>query len=594
MTAATTLPELLAEQAAARPNAVALRQKRLGLWRSVTWDEYAATVDALALGLDAAGVLAGDRVAVFADNEPRWLYADLAIQRLGATTVAVYPALPPGDVAAVLGLASVSVAFCSDQEQVDNLLETGTLGGVRQLIVFEVKGLHIADYAQLPIEAFADLLERGRGIAAARPDRLREIAAGSAAAAAAASVSVTSGTSGSPKLALLGQAGQVELARVAARELGFSDHDRGYALLPLANATSRLFDAYVPLVAGSSLAFPESHETVPQDMVEAQPTVVVASPRLLERTRGEVELRAARAGWLKRRVARWGLKQLGVGAAAPGGGPAAALADLLIGRFVRTKAGLGHLRLALIGGAPLSGGLVDWFRAIRVPVREVYGQTEAGGPVTVQRSSTDAGTAGRPLGEGIELRLDGEELLVRSPGLLQGSLGGAPEAVEGWLRTGDLARIDAEGRLVPLGRASDVLVSSTGARLLPADAESALKSSPYVASAMVVADGRPFVTALLELNGDAIAEWARGAGVAVTTYASFATNDQVVALIEQEVVAANASLPDEQRVRRFRILPRPLADELTPTGKVRRDVLAEKYSPLLDEMYAENPERVSS
>ncbi len=584
---ATTLLELLEAQAAFRPAATALRLKRLGLWRSITWAEYAEAVAAVALALDADGVRAGDRVAVFADNEPRWLYADLAIQRLGAATVAVYPALPPTEAAGAVRATGAAVVFCSDQEQVDKLMEASAdLGGARRLVVFDLKGLHTDEYAGLAIEAFDDLLARGREIAVGQPARLRELPL--PAASAAASVSLTSGTSGPARLVILGQSGQVELARSAAQELGFSDRDRGYALLPLANATSRLLDAYVPLVAGSSLAFPESHETVPQDMAEARPTVVVASPRLLERTRGEVELRTARAGWLKRRVARWGLARLGVGGAAPAGGVVAGFADLLVGRFVRTKAGVGCLRLALIGGAPLSSGLVGWFRALRVPVREVYGQTEVGGPVSVQRSSADAGTAGRPLG-GVELRLDGDELLVRSPGLLQGSVGEGPEAVDGWLRTGDLARIDADGRLVPLGRVTDVLVTATGDRLLPADPESALKSSPYIASSMVVAAGRPYVSAVIELDAEAVSQWARQAGVAVTTYGSLATNPQVVELIEREVATANAGLPEAHRIRRFRILPRPLADELTPTGKVRRGVVEAAYRDLIDELYAGAP-----
>lgn len=574
MSEATTIPGLLAAQAAARPTAVAFRLKRLGLWRDVTWSEYAETVGALARGLEAIGVAAGHRVAVIADNEPRWLYADLAIQSLGATTVAVYPALGVTETAAALRDASVRVAVCGDQEQVDKLMEAGDLAGVEQLLVFELKGLHTPEYAGVPMQSFADVVERGRGTGSGLTVRAAETGV--------ATVSLTSGTSGPTRLVELGQAGQVHLARLAARELGFTERDRGYALLPLANATSRTLDAYVPLVVGSSLAFPESHETVPLDMVEACPTVVVASPRLLERTRGEIELRSARAGWLKRRIAQWGLHALGTATGEPRTGIAGALADLLVGRFVRGKAGLGNVRLAVIGGSPLSDSLAAWFRALRVPVREVYGQTEAGGLVTAQRSAADAGTAGWPLGDDIELRLDGEDLLVRSPGL---ALSGA-QVDDGWLRTGDLARLDGDGRLVPLGRVTDLLETAAGDRLLPADAENALRASPYVASAMIVAAGRSEVTALLELEMETLSDWARRSGVPVTTYASLASNDEVLKLVEKEVAAANATLPPELAVRRFRILPRPLASELTPTGKIRRDVVQATHRELIEEMYA--------
>jgi long-chain acyl-CoA synthetase len=329
-------------------------------------------------------------------------------------------------------------------------------------------------------------------------------------------------------------------------------------------------------------------------MAEIAPTVIVASPRLLERIRGEVELRMQRAGWLKRTVYRWATRRLALDAESrlaggSRGAPGAWLGDLVVGRFVREKAGLGRLRYGGIGGAFVAADLLSWFWALRVPVWEQYGQTETGGIVAGQRGIGDLGTAGAPLSRDIEVRAVDGELLVRSPGLLVGTLAGAAPREDGWFRTGDLARVDEQGRIVPAGRKTDLLVTARGDVVSPAEIESALKASPYIAGVVVIAAGRPCVAALVELSLEAVVEWARQAGVPVSTYSALATNDQVIRLIDEEVRSANDRLPSELGVRAFRILPQPLDTELTPTGKIRRAVVEAMHAAVIDEMYAERP-----
>jgi long-chain acyl-CoA synthetase len=347
-------------------------------------------------------------------------------------------------------------------------------------------------------------------------------------------------------------------------------------------------------VAGSKLGFSESLETVPTDLVEAAPTVIVATPRLLERVRGEIELRMSHAGRIKRGTYRWAMRRLTAAADARvqgrrGSGVGAWLGRWLIAGFVKRQSGLGRVRYAGIGGSFVAPDSLRWFWALGVPMREQYGQAETGGIVTTQQSERDLGTAGPPLDPSIELRLDGEELLVRSPGLAVGTLDGTPVGRDdGWFDTGDLARLDAEGRLVPVGRRAHVLTTASRHAISPAEIESALKASPYVRSALVVAAERPFVGALVELHEEAAGDWARRRGISVSTYAALATNEQVNELVADEVRAASDPLPPEHRVLGFRILTEPLRDELTPTGKIRRDLVERRYAELIDEIYAEH------
>jgi long-chain acyl-CoA synthetase len=457
--------------------------------------------------------------------------------------------------------------------------------------VFDLKGLHTPEYKDVPIQSFDALIQSGRILADQHPSRFAEFVAVRREEDIAV-VLLSSGTTGPPRGALLSQGGETSLARLTATTIGLAARDRGYSLLPLAHATARLFDAYAPLVVGSSIAFAEGHDTVARDMVELAPSVIVATPRLLERVKGEVELRMQRAGWLKRTVYRWATRKLAAATTARLAGQRtgslqARLGDLLVGRFIRDKAGLGRLRYAGIGGAVVSGDLLQWFWAVGVPVRQQYGLTEAGGLISTQRGLEDAGTAGTSLSTDVEVRIDDGELFVRSPGLLVGTLDGGAELEDGWLHTGDLASLDEEGRVIPAGRRAEILVTAGGDEISAPEIESVLKASPYVASAMVVGAGRPAVAAVIELNWDAVADWARSAGVPVTTYAAFAENELVLGLIGRVVGEANTQLAATQNVTAFQILPRPLDEELTPTGKIKRAVVEARHAALIAAMYAD-------
>lgn len=574
---ARSLPALLEEQAERRPKMVALRQKHLGIWRELTWGDYAQAVREVALGLDDLGVRAGDHVAVFADNDPRWLFADLGIQAVGAASLGVYAGLDPEDVGACLAGSACRVVICGDQEQVDALLDA-RVEGVEHIVVFDMKGLHTAEYEGVPLETFEALQGRGREHVRGS-SRFAELLAERDPEEVAV-VALTSGTTASPHPALLSHGGELAMARLVAAQLGLRPRDRSFALLPLAHATARLYDAYAPLVVGSSLHFAEAPDTTAADLAEIEPTILLATPRLLERVKGDVELRMARAGRFKRAVYGAAIRTM----TGSGGGAGGWFGRLLVGRSIVAKAGLRKLRYGAISGSFAAPELIGWFWSLGVPMREQYGQVETGGVVSSQRGRQDAGTAGPPIDPAITVRLDDDgELLVRSPGLL---VGGDVAALEdGWYRTGDLARVDGQGRIVPLGRRGNVQHTAAGVAVSPAEIESRLKVSVYVSSAMIVAEGRPYVTALLEIDAESVADWARREGIPVTTYSALVANERVRGLVGVQVEAANAALDGDRRVRDFRLLPAPLDRELTPTGKIKRAVVESEHRDLIASMY---------
>lgn len=595
----TCLAALVEEQAARRSRGVAIRQKRLGVWHELTWADYAAGVAEVALGLDAAGVGAGKRVAVYADNSPSWLYADLGIQALGAWSVGIYPGIDLAHLVACLRLSEVETIVCGDQEQVDALLAVADQleHSFERLVVLDTKGLHTPEYADLPLETMDDLRVRGREHSGGS-ERYAELLAARRPGDVAA-VAFTSGTTGPPRGALHSHESQLAMARVVAAHVGLRTRDRSFSLLPLAHAAARLFDVHAPLVAGSTVHFAETHDTMQSDLVEIEPTVLLGTPRLLERIKGDADLRIERTGWFKRSAYRAALRSMTRATRATlegrrGPGLGAALGRALVGRFVVGQAGLASLRYGGITGSFVAPELLTWFWALGLPIREQYGQVETGGVVSTQRGTTDAGTAGAPLDPVIEVTVSDGELLVRSPGLLVGALGDdAPSLEDGWYRTGDLGRLD-EGRIVPIGRRAHVLRSAVGDEISPAEIESRLKASPYIASAMAVAADRPHVGAVIELQQESVAEWARRQGVPVTTYASLVASDAVVGLVGEAVAEANRALPEESRIRAFRLLPRPLERELTPTGKLRRSVVEAEHAELIEEMYAASGETVAT
>jgi long-chain acyl-CoA synthetase len=583
-----TLPRLLAQHAAHQPRAVALQEKRYGIWQPVTWAQYAQRVHDFAYGLAELGVQRGDVVAVLGDNRPEWLITELAAQCLGASVVGVYPTSIGDEVRHVLDTAEVGVAVAEDQEQVDKLVRLkDALPKLTTIVYYDPRGL--TGYPQPYLAKFGDVEAAGSQARARDPQRLaNEIANGDPADTAV--VCTTSGTTARPKLAELSHANLLAMAEHLTEIDPIGPGYRYVSFLPLAWIGEQMLAVACGLRAAMTLSFPEDAATQRADLREIGPDVLFSPPRIWESMLSEVQVRIDEAGWLKRRVFAWAYR-VGDRAAARAGrrsGAARWAADQVGLRPVRDQLGLARVRRCYTGGAPLSPDVFRFFHAIGVNLKQIYGQTEICGIAVAHRDgAVRFHTVGVPI-PGTELRIaDDGEILLRSASVFRRYLHD-PDATarakttDGWLHTGDAGYLD-DGELVVIDRQADVLALPDGSRFSSAFIENRLKFSPYVEEA-VSFHGGAGITAMVCIDPRVVGAWAERARVGYTTYTDLAGKPEVAQLLAEEVARANADLPEPIRVRRFVLLHKQLDpddDEITRTRKVRRGVVGGRYAAII-------------
>ncbi|MFP2903937.1 AMP-dependent synthetase/ligase [Pyxidicoccus sp. 3LFB2] len=599
-----SLPGQLWKHAEERPTAVAIREKRLGIWRELSFREYLERVGHVARMLWELGVRAGDSVAIISDNRPEWLFGDLGTQVLGARTVGIYQTNPPADVAYILNDARCKVVICEDQEQYDKVATVAAeTPSVQHVIVIEPRGLRGVQDARL--RTWEQFMEKGRALSEREPSWLREQLA-QRDPDDAAMVIYTSGTTGSPKGALVSSRNMLQGSATFVQQLGLSPEDSVVSYLPLCHVAEKLFSLLLPLVVGGKVHFGEALETVQTDVAEVSPTVFLGVPRIWEKMHASVTVKMRDASWLKRTLFNTFTKLGGqirererTGQRRWWDGLAWFVGDLLIYRPLQERLGLRRCRFPISGAAPISPELLAWFDSVGVRIYEGYGQTESAGTSHLNiPGATRLGTVGRPV-PGVECRLEEDgEVLVRGSNVFLGYLN-RPDATaevrrdDGWLHTGDIGEIDADGYLRITGRKREILITSGGKNLSPERIQNALKNSPYIKEAVAIGDRRAFVTALIQIDPDTVADWALRRKIAFTSYTDLTTQPEVKKLIEEEVARANEGLARVEQVRAFRLLAREMtqdAGEVTASLKVRRKAVLELHSHLVEEMYARTRE----
>lgn len=602
-----TLPGLVYKQSCQRPRGIALRKKDFGIWQATTWEGYYQAMRSVGLALHAMKIRAGDRVGIIAENEPAWLFTDLGAQGIGALSVAAYPTQVASEVTYIMAHSDCRVIFCGDQEQVDKVRDNKeSLPAMEKIVVFDMKG--VVEYHDPLIVSFAEFVQAGEQLHEAEPtlflDLLTTINPENV-----AFVGYTSGTTGRPKGALLRHRDQVAMATAMVEWTGLGPNDRDLCHFPLCHPAVRVVDAYTALVSGNSVNFPESTETVNTDIVELAPTFILGTPRVYEVMKGDVEIRVNRAAWIKRVAYRWAqgvlervLERKLAGKTRVYDPVLRFLAHWLVGRWVLNQLGLSNIRYASCGGASVSPELLKFFWSFGVHIFETYGQSETSGVAFSQKGLDDLGTAGWIM-PCLEARITDEgELQLRGDGIFAGYLND-PEKTsqailpDGWYRTGDVARYDDHGRLVITDRQTHVISTDSTSELSPSEIENKLRLSPYISDAMVIGEARPFLTALVQIEYETVAEWAQRRNFAFTTFRSLAENQQVIELIADEVRKTNVFLPPEKHVNNHRLLLRELdpdEDEVTPTRKIKRDVVARRFADMIEDMYRDDASMASS
>jgi len=589
-----TYPKLLAWNAARHGGAVALREKRLGLWREITWSDYQRRVRTLAYGLHAIGIGRGDVVALIGDNRPDWIMGEIAIHAVGGLSLGLYRDALDTEAAYLITYAGVKAVLAEDEEQVDKLLNLGAeIPTVQHIVYADPRGMRKYDDPRLMT---ASELERRAAEREAAEPAFYENAVAQGSGADTAILCTTSGTTAHPKLAMLRAGAMLKHCRAYLKVDPKGPDDEYVSVLPLPWIMEQIYAVAEPLICRMRVNFAEELETAMHDMREIGPTFILLAPRLWEKIAAEVRARMMDASAPKRLMFDLGMR---IGMAALDRGKHSILAELLLFRALKDRLGFSRLRSAATGGAALGPDTFRFFLAMGIPLRQLYGQTELAGAYTIHRpGDVDFDTVGVGFDETIEIHVAEPdpngvgEIVTRHPNMF-GGYWNAPEAsaaelADGWMHTGDAGYFKPDGQLVVIDRIRDIATTASGARFSPQYIENKLKFSPFVAEAVVLGNNRPFLAALICIRFDILAKWAEKHRIAFTTYTDLAAKPEIYRLVRREIEAINRTLPEAQRVRRFLLLYKELdADdgELTRTRKVRRGVIGEKYGDLIDAIY---------
>ena len=595
---APTLPAMLARQVAERGDRLAIRYKKHGIWHRVTWREYGAAVHTVAAALLAGGLRSQENVAVIGDNRPEWLYCHLGIQTAGGVTVGVYPTSAPEQIRYLLNHAEARLIFVENEEQLDKVLTIVGETRIERVVVWDAKGLW--GFADERVTFFEDFLKQGLAFAERHPAAVDE-RRDSVAASDTAMIIYTSGTTGPPKGAMLSHHSIMWGTAAGALVNPLSPDDEVISYLPFAHVYENLISVFGAIANGYVVNFVESLDTLFQNLREVSPTYFGSVPRIWEKLASTVELRMGNSTWVKRAAYRAAVSigRRWVRARFGGDGTPTSLA--LVYRLaywavllpLKRRLGFDRIRLAVCGAAPASPELFEFYWALGIPLIEGYGMTESTGVISTQRvAHPRLGTVGEPW-PGIEVRLaeDGE-ILTRGPHVFKGYFKD-PELTaqtvdrDGWLHTGDVGAWDG-GHLRILDRKKDIIITAGGKNITPAYIENKLKFSPYIQDAVVVGDGRRYLTALILIDEDNVTTFAQDHRIPFTTFQDLTQNAEVVRLIAGEVDRVNRTLSQAETIKKFALLPRRFYEEegdVTPTKKVKRRALETRYADLIASLY---------
>ena len=601
-----TFPRCLLEQAQRNGEKPAIREKYLGIWQTWTWREVSEEVRALACGLAATGIKRGDKLALIGDNRPRLYWSMSAAQCLGAIPVPMYQDSVADELQFVVEHAEVRFAVAENQEQVDKLLEIKDRCPKLEFIVYcDPRGMR--DYSQDFLIDFGTLQQSGRDLDATNAAFFTdEIDKGKSSDIAC--ILYTSGTTGNPKGVVLSYESLIKTATNAAEWDKLTSDGDVLAYLPMAWVGDNLFSYSESYIAGFCVNCPESTETVLTDMREIGPSYFFAPPRIFENLLTTVMIRMEDAGALKRRMfhyfmavaKRIGTRILDGESVSVGDRLLYTLGRLLVYGPLKDTLGFTRIRMAYTAGESISPELFDFYRSLGINLKQLYGQTEASVLVTIQPDGeVRSDSVGVPAPD-VEIEIsDGGEVLYCSPGVFLEYYKN-PEATEeaktadGWVHTGDAGYFDKEGYLRIIDRAVDVGKLNNGSMYAPKYLENKLKFFPQIKEAVTFGDQQDFVSAFINIDLEAISNWAEKNDVTYASYHELAANDQVSSLIQDCVASVNQELANEDQfktsqIQRFVVLHKELDPddgELTRTRKVRRKFVAEKYSALVDALYS--------
>jgi len=590
MPADTIVGRLLA-QAGRRPHHPAYFYKRDGRWCPVTYGAYSDQVCTAARALLALGMEAGDTVCILGFNRPEWAIFDLASMAIGGAAAGIYTTSSAEEVGYIIGHAGARVVLVEDVDQWQKVASCAADLPQLERVVMMADAPSVDDQRVLSwsdFEALAETIDVARvheRIAAIEPDDL-------------AALIYTSGTTGPPKGVMLSHHNLTWTASLAGDLVRLDEYDCTLSYLPLSHIAEQIFTLHGSVTYGYMVYYAESLEAVKENLAEVEPTMLFAVPRIWEKSHAGIQGKLDGASPAKKGLFAWASRVgrrynalLNADEPVPGMLQLQyRLADKLVYSRVKEALGLGRLRYAVSGAAPIAAEILQFFSGLDIVILEVYGQSEDTGPTSFNRpGATRYGTVGPPV-PGVDVRIaDDGEILVRGPNVFLGYFR-EPKATEetlidGWLHSGDLGRIDEQGFLHITGRKKEIIITAGGKNIAPKNIENALKQRPMIAEAVVIGDRRKFLSALIWLDPDVAQSKSHELGVPLADLGAAANvRSEIGAMVEQ----VNGRFARVEHIRRFTVLVEPLsveAGELTPTLKVKRNVVADRYSGAVERMY---------
>lgn len=594
----STLPQMLRERARSNAQRIAIRQKDFGIWKPFTWASYYERASHFGMGLRCIGLGAGGHVGVIAENRIEWVLTQMGTGLVGGVTVGVYPTSPTPEVAYVVGHADIEVMVCEDQEQTDKLLEAlPNLPKLRKIIVMETKGLRsFTPEQRTMIFTFEEIEQLGAQQGdlqwidtALKVQTLNDIGL----------MIYTSGSTGKPKGAMISYRNIRGVVPGIVQRLHMHAGTTHLSYLPLCHVAEQMLTTFCPIYLGSQVNFGESIRTVQEDLREIAPSMFLGVPRIWEKLHSSISIKMQETGGWRQR-----LFDRAFAACAPLAEKARSKWTLserlrfgtyywLILRSLQNFIGLREAQVALTGAAPIPPDVVRFFRVIGVPLIEVYGLTESTGMVTGHElNHVQVGTVGIPT-VGVTHRIDPVtgEFQIHGDMVFTGYYKN-PEATaqtvqDGWLHTGDVAR-EENGQLKIVDRLKDIMITAGGKNLTPSEIENTMKGSPYIKECIVVADGRKFVSALIQIDYETVGKWAETQRIAFTHFRSLVEDERVRQLIDGVIAQGNARLAQVSQIRKFHLLTKELDHddgEVTATMKVRRSSIYKTYAPEIEALY---------
>ena len=592
-----TLPQLLRERARTDAQRIAIRQKDFGIWKPFTWAQYYERARHFGLGLAALGVPTGGHVGVIAENRIEWVLTQMGAGLIGAITVGVYSTSPSAEVAYVVGHGDLDIIVCEDQEQTDKVLEAlDQLPRLKKIIVMETKGLRsFAPEVRAMITTFDEVEQLGA-----------QAGHGAAVDAALASQTLddiglmiyTSGSTGKPKGAMISWRNMRGVVPGIVERLQLSASTTHLSYLPLCHVAEQMLTTFAPVYMGSQVNFGESIRTVQEDLREVAPTMFLGVPRIWEKLHAAITIKMQETGGLRQALytkayaacqplaekprAQWTL----------GDKLRFAASYWTVFRALQNFIGLRDAKVALTGAAPIPPDVVRYFRVLGVPLIEVYGLTESTGMVTGHHlDNVIVGTVG-PVTEGVQYRIaDNSEFQIKGDmvfvGYYKNDEASAQTIQDGWLHTGDVVR-EERGQLKIIDRLKDIMITAGGKNLTPSEIENTMKGSPYIKECIIVAEGRKFVGALVQIDYETVGKWAEARRIPFTHFRSLVDTPQVRELIDSEISNGNARLAQVSHIRKFHLLTKELDHddgEVTATMKVRRSSIYKTYAPEIEALY---------